>query len=47
MPGTGLGQRMVQSIVSNHHGSFALSSVEGHGTTATLRLPVHGPSGAS
>ena len=45
IPGTGLGLRMVQSIVSNHHGSFALSSVEGHGTTATLRLPLKGPSG--
>jgi signal transduction histidine kinase len=44
IPGTGLGLRMVQSIVSNHHGSFALSSVEGHGTTATLRLPLKGPS---
>ena len=40
IPGTGLGLRMVQAIVSNHHGSFWLSSEEGHGTTATLRLPV-------
>ena len=39
IPGTGLGLRMVQSIMSNHHGSFGLSSVEGEGTTATLRLP--------
>ena len=39
IPGTGLGLRMVQSIVSNHHGSFSLTSVEGQGTTATLRLP--------
>jgi two-component system OmpR family sensor kinase len=39
IPGTGLGLRMVQSIMSNHHGSFGLSSVEGQGTTATLRLP--------
>ncbi len=45
IPGTGLGLRMVQSIVSNHHGSFSLASVEGQGTTATLRLPVNGPSG--
>ena len=45
IPGTGLGLRMVQSIVSNHHGSFCLASVEGQGTTATLRLPVNGPSG--
>ena len=40
IPGTGLGLRMVQSIVTNHHGSFGLSSVEGQGTTATLRLPL-------
>jgi len=46
IPGTGLGLRMVQSIVSNHHGSFSLASVEGQGTTATLRLPVNGPSRA-
>ena len=44
IPGTGLGLRMVQSIISNHHGSFSLASVEGQGTTATLRLPVNGPS---
>jgi len=47
IPGTGLGLRMVQSIVSNHHGSFALSSVEGQGTTATLRLPLNGSSGGA
>ncbi len=40
IPGTGLGLRMVQAIVSNHHGTFGLSSEEGRGTTATLRLPV-------
>ena len=40
IPGTGLGLRMVQAIVSNHHGSFGLSSEEGRGTTATLFLPV-------
>jgi two-component system, OmpR family, sensor kinase len=40
IPGTGLGLRMVQAIVSNHHGSFGLSSKEGRGTTATLRLPL-------
>jgi len=45
IPGTGLGLRMVQSIVNNHHGSFFVTSVEGQGTTATLRLPVNGPSG--
>jgi two-component system OmpR family sensor kinase len=45
IPGTGLGLRMVQSIVNNHHGSFTVASVEGQGTTATLRLPLKGPAG--
>jgi two-component system OmpR family sensor kinase len=40
IPGTGLGLRMVQAIVSNHDGYFGLASQEGHGTTATVRLPV-------
>ncbi len=40
IPGTGLGLRMVQAIVSNHHGTFGLSSQEGLGTTATMRLPL-------
>ena len=40
IPGTGLGLRMVQAIVNNHHGTFGLSSEEGRGTTATLRLPL-------
>ncbi len=46
IPGTGLGLRMVQSIVSNHHGTFGLSSVEGEGTTATLRIPLKRSAGA-
>ena len=40
IPGTGLGLRMVQAIVSNHEGYFGLASQEGRGTTATVRLPV-------
>ena len=40
IPGTGLGLRMVQAIVSNHQGSFGLVSQEGRGTTAPLRLPL-------
>jgi two-component system OmpR family sensor kinase len=40
IPGTGLGLRMVQAIVSNHHGTFGLTSREGRGTTATMRLPL-------
>jgi two-component system, OmpR family, sensor kinase len=40
IPGTGLGLRMVQAIVSHHQGTFGLSSQEGVGTTATMRLPL-------
>ena len=40
IPGTGLGLRMVQTIVSHHQGTFGLSSQEGVGTTATMRLPL-------
>jgi signal transduction histidine kinase len=40
IPGTGLGLRMVQAIVNNHHGYFGVTSREGQGTTATVRLPV-------
>jgi two-component system OmpR family sensor kinase len=40
IPGTGLGLRMVQAIVSHHQGTFGLSSQEGRGTRATLRLPL-------
>ena len=38
--GTGLGLRIVKSIVDNHHGTFGLQSVEGKGTTVRLRLPL-------
>lgn len=39
--GTGLGLRIVQTIVRNHHGTMTLDSVEGEGTTVTLRMPLH------
>lgn len=38
--GTGLGLRIVQTIVRNHHGTMTLDSVEGEGTTVTLRMPL-------
>jgi len=47
IPGTGLGLRMVQAIVSHHHGTFGLSSQEGVGTTATMRLPLQRVNGTA
>ena len=38
--GTGLGLAVVKRIVEAHRGEVAMSSVEGRGTTFTLRLPL-------
>lgn len=40
IPGTGLGLAIVQAIVEVHHGELDLDSVEGVGTTVTIRFPV-------
>ncbi|MDP3889932.1 ATP-binding protein, partial [Nocardioides sp.] len=40
--GTGLGLRIVQTIVANHGGTLHLESVEGSGTTALVQLPALG-----
>jgi len=37
--GTGLGVRIVQTIVDKHHGQLLIDSVEGVGTTVTMQLP--------
>jgi len=37
--GTGLGLAIVKHVATNHGGSVAVRSVEGHGSTFTLRLP--------
>jgi two-component system phosphate regulon sensor histidine kinase PhoR len=39
IPGTGLGLAIVEAIVEVHHGRLTLDSVEGEGTTVTLRFP--------
>ncbi|MCL8024790.1 sensor histidine kinase [Nocardioides bruguierae] len=38
--GTGLGLRIVQTVVDRHGGDLRLSSVEGQGTTVVLRVPL-------
>jgi signal transduction histidine kinase len=38
--GTGLGLRIVQAIVENHHGSVDVRSEEGVGTTFWVRIPL-------
>ncbi len=38
--GTGLGLRIVQTILDHHGGSMRIESVEGQGTTVRIRLPL-------
>lgn len=38
--GTGLGVRIMQTIIDRHSGSVVFDSTEGAGTTVTVRLPV-------
>jgi signal transduction histidine kinase len=40
IPGTGLGLTIVRTIVTNHKGELEITSREGRGTTATVRLPL-------
>jgi two-component system, OmpR family, sensor histidine kinase SenX3 len=40
--GTGLGLAIVRHVVNNHNGEVLVDSVEGEGTTFTLRLPAGG-----
>ena len=41
--GTGLGLAIVKHVATNHGGGVSVWSVEGSGSTFTLRLPVAGP----
>jgi signal transduction histidine kinase len=40
--GTGLGLRIVQTILDRHDGSLGVESVEGEGSTFSIRLPLGG-----
>jgi two-component system, OmpR family, sensor kinase len=46
--GSGLGVRIVQTIMEKHAGSILIESTMGEGTTVSLRLPLQaGPSQGS
>jgi signal transduction histidine kinase/CHASE3 domain sensor protein len=40
IPGTGLGLAIVRTIVANHRGDLEVISLEGKGTTVTVRIPL-------
>ncbi|WP_310962654.1 sensor histidine kinase [Nocardioides terrisoli] len=44
--GTGLGLRVVQTIIANHFGTVSLNSSEGAGTEVRITLPLRPPAGA-
>ncbi len=43
--GVGLGMVIAKGIVEQHHGEISIESMEGKGTTVTLRLPISPPEG--
>jgi signal transduction histidine kinase len=44
--GTGLGLSISYGIIEKHGGHIEVASEMGKGTTFTIRLSIHGPSGA-
>jgi two-component system, OmpR family, sensor histidine kinase KdpD len=40
LPGTGMGLAISRAIIEAHHGTIAVSSTPGHGSTFTIELPV-------
>ena len=44
-PGSGIGLAGVRSIVEQHGGAITVESLEGQGSTFTVRLPLSGPDG--
>jgi signal transduction histidine kinase len=46
IPGTGLGLAIARTIVTNHHGDLDVASLEGEGTTVTVRVPLLGDQAA-
>lgn len=45
IPGTGLGLAIARTIVASHHGDLQVTSLEGKGTTVTVRIPLLGDQG--
>jgi signal transduction histidine kinase len=43
--GVGLGMVIAKDIVEQHHGEISIESMDGKGTTVTLRLPIRQPEG--
>jgi signal transduction histidine kinase len=43
--GNGLGMSICYGIVSSHHGTIAIASALGQGTTVSIRLPLHAADG--
>jgi len=46
-PGTGLGLALVRALSEMHGGAFKVDSLEGHGTTATVTIPLAAPQAAA